>query len=114
MSRSSLVALRSIVSRRIEYSPQAGERDAIDRIIMDELVNGISMAESVACFQRVIATHEDRALPRRRGAGLQPKFTLIINDGNCASPTPDSTRSLARAALQRAIRGADSKVREPT
>ena len=40
----------------IEYCrSDASERDAIDRIIMDELVYGISRPESVACFQRVIA-----------------------------------------------------------
>jgi aspartate racemase len=87
----------------IEYSrPEADERDAIDRIIMDELVYGISKPESVAYFQRVIARmkteHCDAVV-----LGCT-EIPLIINDGNCALPTLDSTRLLARAALQRAIR----------
>ena len=31
-----------------------GERDVIDRIIFDELVNGVFTPEAVASFQRVI------------------------------------------------------------
>jgi aspartate racemase len=82
--------------------PDAGERDAIDHIIMNELVYGISTPESVACFQRVIARmkteHCDAVV-----LGCT-EIPLIINDGNCALPTLDSARLLALAALQRAVR----------
>jgi len=33
------------------------------------------------------------------------EIPLIINDGNSALPTLDSTRLLARAALRRAVQG---------
>jgi aspartate racemase len=34
------------------------------------------------------------------------ELPLVLNDGNSALPTLDSTRILARAALTRALRGA--------
>ena len=81
--------------------PSDAERDECNRIIMDELVGGVFKPEAVACFQRVIA-------------GLQAQgcdavvlgcteIPLIMNDGNSPLPTLDSTRLLARAALDRAI-----------
>jgi aspartate racemase len=87
----------------LEYCrPDAGEQDAIDRIIMDELVYGLSTPESLACFQRIIArmkTEDCDAVV----LGCT-EIPLLVHDGNCALPTLDSTRLLARAALQRAIR----------
>ncbi len=82
--------------------PPDTQRDAINRIIMDELVLGVFKPESVAYFQQVIA-------------GLQAQgcdavvlgcteIPLIIHDGNSVLPTLDSTRLLARAALRRAVR----------
>jgi aspartate racemase len=81
--------------------PSDAERDECNRIIMDELVCGVFKPEAVAYFQRVIA-------------GLQAQgcdavvlgcteIPLIMNDGNSPLPTLDSTRLLARAALDRAI-----------
>jgi aspartate racemase len=81
--------------------PTASERDAIDRIIFDELVNGIFSPAAVACFQRVIE--------RMKSAGCDAvilgctEIPLIMNDGNSPLPTLDSTRLLARAALRRAV-----------
>jgi aspartate racemase len=81
--------------------PQPAERDEIDRIIMDELVYGIFRPEAVAYHQRVIL--------RMREAGCDAvvlgctEIPLIMSDANAALPTLDSTRLLARAALQRAI-----------
>jgi len=89
---------------RIEaLRPSPEERAQISRIIMDELVRGIFKAESVACFQQVI-THLQQA-----GCDAVvlacTEIPLIIDDSNSALPTLDSTRLLARAALQRALRG---------
>lgn len=81
--------------------PTPGERDAIDRIIMDELVRGLCRPEATAVFQRTIA--------RLRAEGCDAvvlgctEIPLIIDDTNSPLPTLDSTRLLARAALRHAI-----------
>lgn len=81
--------------------PEPGERDAIARIIMDELVPGRIEADSVRVFQRVIEGL------RERGCDAVvlgcTEIPLIIGDANSALPTLDSTRLLARAALRRAL-----------
>ena len=81
--------------------PNANERAAIDRIIFDELVNGVFTPAAVDCFQRV--------MERMKGEGCDAvvlgctEIPLIMNDGNSPLPTLDSTRLLARAALRRAL-----------
>jgi aspartate racemase len=80
--------------------PSSAERAEINRIIFEELVAGIFRPEAVATFQRIIASMKD--------AGCDAvilgctEIPLIMNDGNSSLPTLDSTRLLARAALQRA------------
>jgi aspartate racemase len=84
--------------------PNAAERAAINRIIMDELVNGVFEPEAVAYFQSVIA--------RMKHDGCDAvilgctEIPLIMNDANSPLPTLDSTRLLARAALRRALQRA--------
>lgn len=85
----------------VRPSPQ--ERAEISRIIMDELVRGIFKAESVACFQRVIG-HLQQAGCDAVVLGCT-EIPLIIDDSNSSLPTLDSTRLLARAALQRSLHG---------
>jgi aspartate racemase len=81
--------------------PDEGEREEINRIIMDELVYGRFEPAAVASFQRVIA--------RMRGEGCDAvvlgctEIPLLMNDANSPLPTLDSTRLLARAALRRAM-----------
>ena len=81
--------------------PSDDERDQIDRIIMDELVNGIFRDEAVERFRQVIG--------RMKDAGCDAvvlgctEIPLIIDDANSPLPTLDSTRLLARAALRRAV-----------
>ena len=82
--------------------PTSKERDEIDRIIMDELVAGQLRAESVAYFQNVIARMKTQDGCDAVVLGCT-EIPLIINDGNSALPTLDSTRLLARAALRRAV-----------
>ena len=91
-------------ARGLDYlPPNAVERDEINRIIFDELVNGVFTPEAVAYFQRVIS--------RMKGKGCDAvvlgctEIPLIMNDANSPLPTLDSTRLLARAALQRAVSG---------
>jgi aspartate racemase len=92
-------------ARGLQYlRPNDAERDELGRIIMDELVCGIFRPEAVASFQRV--------MKRMKSEGCDAvvlgctEIPLIINDGNSPLPTLDSTRLLARAALQRAVHGA--------
>ncbi len=80
--------------------PSAAEREEINRIIMDELVNGEFKPEAVAYFQKVMARmKEERCDAVVLGCTEIP---LIMNDANSPLPTLDSTRLLARAALRRA------------
>jgi aspartate racemase len=92
-------------ARRLGYArPTTGERDEINRIIMDELVCGIFKPEAVAYFQRVIARMKDEGCDAVILGCTE--IPLIMNDANSSLPTLDSTRLLARAALQRAMLGA--------
>jgi len=82
--------------------PSVPDRAEINRIIMDELVAGIFRPAGVAYHQAVIA--------RLKEAGCDAvvlgctEIPLIIGDANSPLPTLDSTRLLARAALERARR----------
>ena len=84
--------------------PDSAQRDAMGRIIMEELVRGIFRPESVRIFQAMI---EDF---RAQGCDAVilgcTEIPLIIDDSNSPLPTLDSTRLLARAALRRAVQGA--------
>jgi aspartate racemase len=81
--------------------PEPEQRAEIDRIIFDQLVRGIFDPKSISYLQLVIA--------RMREHGCDAvvlgctEIPLIINDDNSPLPVIDSTRSLARAALQRAL-----------
>jgi len=83
--------------------PTAADRDEADRIIFDELVNGVFRPEGIAVFQRTI----DRFKAEGCDAVILgcTEIPLIINDANSSLPTLDSTRLLARAALRRAYEG---------
>jgi len=97
---------RKLQARGLEWlRPNESEREAIDRIIFDELVNGVFRPEAVSCFQRVIARMKQEGCD---GVVLGcTEIPLIMNDGNSPLPTLDSTRLLARAALQRAVRDSE-------
>ena len=88
--------------RGLEYArPAADDRQECDRIIFDELVNGVFTANAVVSFQRTIE--------QLKADGCDAvvlgctEIPLIINDANSPLKTLDSTRLLARAALQRAV-----------
>jgi aspartate racemase len=101
-----------LTARGLEYvRPDAGERQEINRIIMDELVCGVFKPEAVGYFQRVIGRmREDGCDAVVLGCTEIP---LIMNDGNSPLPTLDSTRLLALAALRRAV-GEDYVVDPPS
>lgn len=81
--------------------PEAADRDAIDRVIMAELVRGVFRPESTALLQG--------AAGRLRDAGCDAvvlgctELPLVMDDSTSPLPTLDSTRLLARAALRRAV-----------
>ncbi len=92
----------SFAARGLAYlRPSSAEAEEINRIIMDELVNGIFKPEAVVYFQTVIS--------RMQSQGCNAvvlgctEIPLIMNDGNSPLPVLDSTRLLARAALRRAV-----------
>ncbi|MEM9554235.1 MAG: amino acid racemase [Acidobacteriota bacterium] len=81
--------------------PEVADRDTAHRIIMDELVHGVFEPESIAEFEAIVG--------RLRAAGCDAvvlgctEIPLILSDENSPLPTLDSTRLLARAALDRAL-----------
>jgi len=80
--------------------PGPADREEINRIIMDELVQGVFKPEAIARFQQLISGMKD--------AGCDAvvlgctEIPLIIDDANSPLPTLDSTRLPARAAQRRA------------
>jgi aspartate racemase len=91
-----------LAARGLDHQrPSTVEREEINRIIMDELVNGTFKPEAVATLQQTIE--------RLKQAGCDAvilgctEIPLIIDDTNSPLPTLDSTRLLARAALRRAV-----------
>ena len=81
--------------------PEAADRAAMNRFIMDDLVPGNFSPEATAFFQQAIG--------RLKVAGCDAvilgctELPIIMNDGNSPLPTLDSTRLLARAAFRRAM-----------
>lgn len=81
--------------------PTEPERDTLNRIIMDELVQSRFTLQGVATFQRVMGRMKDEGCDAVVLGCTE--IPLIMNDGNSPLPTLDSTRLLARAALKRAV-----------
>jgi aspartate racemase len=88
--------------RGLQYlRPDAEERAEINRIIFEELVYGVFKPDAVKYFQRVIGGMKERGCDAVVLGCTE--IPLIMNDENSPLPTIDSTRSLARAALRRAV-----------
>jgi aspartate racemase len=86
---------------RLSYvRPNQQERDEINRIIMDELVPGIFKPDAVKYFQNVMTTLKNQGCDAVILGCTE--IPLIMSDANSPLPTLDSTRLLARAALQEA------------
>jgi aspartate racemase len=92
-------------ARNLEFvRPSPEERLEINRIIMDELVYGTFKPAAVATFQRIMERMKDEGCDAVILGCTE--IPLIMNDTNSPLHTLDSTRLLARAALERAVRGA--------
>jgi aspartate racemase len=76
-------------------------REQMHRFIMDELVYGRFTPQAVRFFQATIESL--KALGCDAVILGCTEIPLIIDDGNSALPTLDSTRLLARAALRKAV-----------
>lgn len=91
-----------LAARGVGYLlPDVAERDEMNRIIMDELVCGVFRPEAVAYFQRVFGRMKERGCDAVVLGCTE--IPLVMSDANSPLPTLDSTRLLARAALQRAV-----------
>lgn len=84
--------------------PTAAERDMLGRLIMDELVRGIFTPEALASFRHVIQRMKEQGCDAVVLGCTE--IPLLVDDDRSPLPTLDSTRLLARAALQRALRPA--------
>lgn len=81
--------------------PSPEERDAIQHIIMEELVPGRPSQHGEATFQAVIRRMQTLGC---EGVVLGcTEIPLLMSDANSPLPTLDSTRLLARAALRQAV-----------
>jgi aspartate racemase len=98
-------------ARGVQFArPSVPEREAINRIIMDELVYGVFKPEAVACFQGVIGRLKEEGCDAVVLGCTE--IPLIMSDANSPLPTLDSTRLLARAALRRAAQDAAAPARQ--
>lgn len=82
--------------------PRPAESERLGDIIMSELVHGGFVAASIAYVETVIARLKDEQGCDAVALACT-EIPLIISDKNSALPTLDSTRLLARAALEYAL-----------
>ncbi len=81
--------------------PESRDLDVVHGVIMEELVRGEFRPGSVAALREVV--------DRLRDAGADAvilgctELPLVLDDRNASLPTLDSTRLLARAAVERAL-----------
>lgn len=81
--------------------PDESEREQIDRIIFEQLVNGIFTEQSRLYFNTVIQKMKEQGCD---GVVLGcTEIPLLVDPHDCPLPTLDSTRLLARAALRASL-----------
>jgi aspartate racemase len=83
--------------------PAPEQREHINQIIFDELVNGQLLPRSLAYHVEVIRTLKDEGCDAVVLGCTE--IPLLVTPESSPLPTLDSTRLLARAALQKAIEG---------
>jgi aspartate racemase len=84
-------------------APRAEEMDKLNRIIFDELVNGVFTEDSLAVFQSVIERLRRDEACDAVVLGCT-EIPLLVPPDRSSLPTLDSTRLLARAAVDHALR----------
>ncbi|MFX0021435.1 MAG: aspartate/glutamate racemase family protein [Candidatus Hermodarchaeota archaeon] len=81
--------------------PNIQDQEKVDRIIFEELVNGIFSEESKKEFNKII---QKLAKNNCNAVVLGcTEIPLLVDPSDCPLPTLDSTRLLARAAIRKAI-----------
>jgi aspartate racemase len=81
--------------------PDPADRDTINRIIFDELVNGVFAGESRQEYVRIMARLAGRGCDA--AALVCTEIPLLVTPDVAPLPTLDSTRLLARAAYDVAV-----------
>ncbi|AZZ92008.1 amino acid racemase [Hahella sp. KA22] len=82
--------------------PDEADRELIDQVIFNELVNGVFKEESRLRFNAAIQRLQERGCDAVVLGCTE--IPLLIDPDDCPLPTLDSTRLLARAALMEALR----------
>lgn len=82
--------------------PDKGDREEIDTIIFKELVNGVFSEKSRLYFNAVIQKLKERGCDAVVLGCTE--IPLLVDPNDCPLPTLDSTRLLARAALEESLR----------
>lgn len=102
-----ITGTRWLVDSEVYPEKIEAERDALNQIIMDELVQSRFTSQGIVTFQRVMGRMKEQGCDAVVLGCTE--IPLIMNDGNSPLPTLDSTRLLARAALKRAVTGASGR-----
>jgi aspartate racemase len=88
----------------IEYRvPGAEQREHLDQIIMDELVNAQFLPRSLAYYVEVIRSLQDEGCDAVVLGCTE--IPLLVTPESSPLPTLDSTRLLAKAAVRKAVEG---------
>ena len=86
--------------------PEESDRERIDKIIFEELVNGVFNEQSRLYFNTVIEKLKNRGC---EAAVLGcTEIPLLVDPHDCPLPVLDSTRLLARAAIKEALEVCDA------
>ena len=83
--------------------PKAEQRQRINEIIFDELVNGQFLPRSLAYYVEVIRSLKDEGCDAVVLGCTE--IPLLVTPESSPLPTLDSTRLLARAAVRKAVEG---------
>lgn len=81
--------------------PIASDQEKVDKVIFEELVNGIFTEESRKEFNKII-----QKLAKNKCDAVVlgcTELPLLVDPNDCPLPTLDSTRILARAAIKKAL-----------
>jgi len=84
-------------------TPGPGQREHLDKIIMDELVNAQFLPRSLAYYVEVIRALKDEGCDAVVLGCTE--IPLLITPESSPLPTLDSTRLLAQAAVRKAVEG---------
>ena len=94
----------ALKSAGVEYRiPSALEREQLNQIIFDELVNGQFLAQSLSYYVEVIGALKDEGCEAVVLGCTE--IPLLVTPDASPLPTLDSTRLLAKAAVRKAVAG---------